>query len=65
MFYVSQMRRTVKKMAKCFPTSIVTGRCIDKVHFVRQFYFSFLLTKHDNEPFSNNYLLLMNIFVGL
>ena len=33
--YVSQMRRTVKKLAKCFPTSIVTGRCIDKVHFYK------------------------------
>ncbi|ANM69118.1 HAD-like superfamily [Arabidopsis thaliana x Arabidopsis arenosa] len=31
-FMTSKMRRTVKKMAKCFPTSIVTGRCIDKVY---------------------------------
>ncbi|CAH2073305.1 unnamed protein product [Thlaspi arvense] len=28
----SKMRRTVKKLAKCFPTAIVTGRCIDKVY---------------------------------
>ncbi|WZZ00758.1 hypothetical protein YC2023_073086 [Brassica napus] len=31
-FISSKMRRTVKKLAKCFPTSIVTGRCIDKVY---------------------------------
>lgn len=28
-----QMRRTVRKLAKCFPTAIVSGRCRDKVHF--------------------------------
>ncbi|KAL0784189.1 hypothetical protein Bca101_000434 [Brassica carinata] len=28
----SKMRRTVKKLAKCFPTAIVTGRCLDKVY---------------------------------
>ncbi|CAN8256750.1 unnamed protein product [Cochlearia groenlandica] len=28
----NKMRRTVKKLAKCFPTAIVTGRCIDKVY---------------------------------
>ncbi|EOA20890.1 hypothetical protein CARUB_v10001225mg [Capsella rubella] len=28
----SKMRTTVKKLAKCFPTAIVTGRCIDKVY---------------------------------
>lgn len=33
-FYVTQMRKTVKKLAKCFPTAIVTGRCRDKVHFM-------------------------------
>ncbi|CAA7027156.1 unnamed protein product [Microthlaspi erraticum] len=31
-FMSSKMRRTVKKVAKCFPTAIVTGRCIDKVY---------------------------------
>ncbi|WZZ37405.1 hypothetical protein YC2023_020806 [Brassica napus] len=31
-FITSKMRRTVKKLAKSFPTSIVTGRCIDKVY---------------------------------
>ncbi|KAL1226095.1 putative trehalose-phosphate phosphatase I [Cardamine amara subsp. amara] len=31
-FMSSKMRRTVKKLAKCFPTAIVTGRCIDKVY---------------------------------
>ncbi|XP_048627688.1 probable trehalose-phosphate phosphatase I isoform X1 [Brassica napus] len=29
-FMSSKMRRTVKKLAKCFPTAIVTGRCLDK-----------------------------------
>lgn len=27
-----QMRAAVKSVAKYFPTAIVTGRCIDKVH---------------------------------
>lgn len=40
-FYVTQMRKTVKKLAKCFPTAIVTGRCRDKVHFM--LYDSFVL----------------------
>ncbi|KAJ0260729.1 trehalose-phosphate phosphatase I [Hirschfeldia incana] len=31
-FMSNKMRRTVKKLAKCFPTAIVTGRCIDKVY---------------------------------
>ncbi|KAG2300664.1 hypothetical protein Bca4012_012410 [Brassica carinata] len=31
-FMSSKMRKTVKKLAKCFPTAIVTGRCIDKVY---------------------------------
>ncbi|XP_022554297.1 probable trehalose-phosphate phosphatase I isoform X2 [Brassica napus] len=31
-FMSSKMRRTVKKLAKCFPTAIVTGRCLDKVY---------------------------------
>ncbi|XP_018474716.1 probable trehalose-phosphate phosphatase I isoform X2 [Raphanus sativus] len=31
-FMSSKMRRTIKKLAKCFPTAIVTGRCIDKVY---------------------------------
>ncbi|XP_010491663.1 PREDICTED: probable trehalose-phosphate phosphatase I isoform X1 [Camelina sativa] len=31
-FMSSKMRRTVKKLGKCFPTAIVTGRCIDKVY---------------------------------
>lgn len=30
------MRKTVRKLARCFPTAIVTGRCRDKVYnFVR------------------------------
>ncbi|OIV98428.1 hypothetical protein TanjilG_16755 [Lupinus angustifolius] len=30
------MRKTVRKLARCFPTAIVTGRCKDKVYnFVR------------------------------
>ncbi|XP_045825049.1 probable trehalose-phosphate phosphatase J isoform X1 [Trifolium pratense] len=30
------MRKTVRQLARCFPTAIVTGRCIDKVYnFVR------------------------------
>lgn len=28
----TQMRKTVKKVARCFPTAIVSGRCRDKVH---------------------------------
>lgn len=27
-----QMRKTVKRLARCFPTAIVSGRCRDKVH---------------------------------
>ncbi|XP_075652828.1 putative trehalose-phosphate phosphatase J [Castanea sativa] len=35
-FMPEDMRKTVKKLAKCFPTAIVTGRCRDKVYdFVR------------------------------
>lgn len=35
-FMSESMRKTVKKLARCFPTAIVTGRCIDKVYnFVR------------------------------
>ncbi|KAL6227778.1 hypothetical protein ACLB2K_001735 [Fragaria x ananassa] len=31
-----QMRKTVKRLARCFPTAIVSGRCRDKVYkFVR------------------------------
>ena len=29
-----QMRKTVRKLARCFPTAIVTGRCKDKVRFL-------------------------------
>ncbi|XP_022741252.1 probable trehalose-phosphate phosphatase J isoform X2 [Durio zibethinus] len=29
---VNQMRKTVRKLAKCFPTAIVSGRCRDKVY---------------------------------
>ena len=28
-----QMRKTVRKLARCFPTAIVTGRCKDKVQY--------------------------------
>ncbi|XP_010547623.1 PREDICTED: probable trehalose-phosphate phosphatase J isoform X1 [Tarenaya hassleriana] len=31
-FMSSKMRRTVRKLAKCFPTAIVSGRCRDKVY---------------------------------
>ncbi|XP_010546407.1 PREDICTED: probable trehalose-phosphate phosphatase J [Tarenaya hassleriana] len=31
-FMSSKMRRTVRKLAKCFPTAIVSGRCGDKVY---------------------------------
>ncbi|KAE9604774.1 putative trehalose-phosphatase [Lupinus albus] len=32
----NSMRKTVRKLARCFPTAIVTGRCKDKVYnFVR------------------------------
>ncbi|KAG5136582.1 hypothetical protein AAZX31_08G135900 [Glycine max] len=35
-FMSDSMRRTVRKLARCFPTAIVTGRCKDKVYsFVR------------------------------
>ncbi|GAV82560.1 Trehalose_PPase domain-containing protein [Cephalotus follicularis] len=35
-FMSKKMRRTVRKLARCFPTAIVTGRCIDKVfNFVK------------------------------
>ncbi|KAE9601271.1 putative trehalose-phosphatase [Lupinus albus] len=35
-FMSHSMRKTVRKLAKCFPTAIVTGRSIDKVYnFVR------------------------------
>lgn len=31
-FMSKKMRKTVKKLAKCFPTAIVSGRCRDKVY---------------------------------
>ncbi|KAG4121688.1 hypothetical protein ERO13_D11G222900v2 [Gossypium hirsutum] len=31
-FMSNKMRRTVRKLAKCFPTAIVSGRCRDKVY---------------------------------
>ncbi|KOM39674.1 hypothetical protein LR48_Vigan03g305600 [Vigna angularis] len=31
-FMSHSMRKTVKKLARCFPTAIVTGRCKDKVY---------------------------------
>ncbi|TXG60655.1 hypothetical protein EZV62_015228 [Acer yangbiense] len=31
-FMSNKMRKTVKKLAKCFPTAIVSGRCRDKVY---------------------------------
>lgn len=31
-FMSKKMRRTVRKLAKCFPTAIVSGRCRDKVY---------------------------------
>ncbi|KAM7276871.1 hypothetical protein ACFE04_018737 [Oxalis oulophora] len=35
-FMSKKMRRTVRKVAQCFPTAIVTGRCRDKVfNFVK------------------------------
>ncbi|XP_058758906.1 probable trehalose-phosphate phosphatase J isoform X1 [Vicia villosa] len=35
-FMSDSMRKTVRKLARCFPTAIVTGRCIDKVYnFIR------------------------------
>ncbi|XP_020204155.1 probable trehalose-phosphate phosphatase J [Cajanus cajan] len=35
-FMSDSMRKTVRKLASCFPTAIVTGRCRDKVYnFVR------------------------------
>ncbi|MED6122545.1 hypothetical protein PIB30_040788 [Stylosanthes scabra] len=35
-FMSDSMRKTVRKLARCFPTAIVTGRCRDKVYnFVR------------------------------
>ncbi|XP_038994756.1 probable trehalose-phosphate phosphatase I [Hibiscus syriacus] len=35
-FMSKKMRRTVRKLAKCFPTAIVSGRCRDKVfNFVK------------------------------
>ncbi|XP_020215219.1 probable trehalose-phosphate phosphatase J [Cajanus cajan] len=35
-FMSHSMRKTVRKVARCFPTAIVTGRCKDKVYnFVR------------------------------
>ncbi|KAF1876215.1 hypothetical protein Lal_00006846 [Lupinus albus] len=35
-FMSDLMRQTVRKLARCFPSAIVTGRCIDKVYnFVR------------------------------
>ncbi|KAF8012204.1 hypothetical protein BT93_I0363 [Corymbia citriodora subsp. variegata] len=35
-FMSNKMRTTVKKLARCFPTAIVSGRCRDKVYsFVR------------------------------
>ncbi|KAF7839969.1 putative trehalose-phosphate phosphatase J [Senna tora] len=35
-FMSDAMRKTVRKLARCFPTAIVTGRCRDKVYnFVR------------------------------
>ncbi|XP_019437611.1 PREDICTED: probable trehalose-phosphate phosphatase J [Lupinus angustifolius] len=35
-FMSNSMRKTVRKLARCFPTAIVTGRCKDKVYnFVR------------------------------
>lgn len=37
------MRKTVKKLARCFPTAIVTGRCIDKVHFDSFNFFSIII----------------------
>ncbi|KAH1246369.1 putative trehalose-phosphate phosphatase J [Glycine max] len=35
-FMCDSMRKTMRKLARCFPTAIVTGRCKDKVYnFVR------------------------------
>ncbi|KAL5753509.1 hypothetical protein ACOSP7_021729 [Xanthoceras sorbifolium] len=31
-FMSNKMRKTVKKLARCFPTAIVSGRCRDKVY---------------------------------
>lgn len=31
-FMSNKMRTTVRKLARCFPTAIVSGRCRDKVH---------------------------------
>lgn len=55
--HIYQMRKTVRKLARCFPTAIVTGRCRDKVHltvdntFNFHFYpfFSFLKGKKERK----------------
>ncbi|KAG5060035.1 hypothetical protein glysoja_041191 [Glycine soja] len=32
-FMCDSMRKTMRKLARCFPTAIVTGRCKDKVQY--------------------------------
>lgn len=51
------MRKTVRKLARCFPTAIVTGRCIDKVHFHS---FKFLFYKKKKI----NLILILILFSG-
>lgn len=49
---VLQMRATVRKLARYFPTAIVSGRCRDKVQFLISclsslFFFLFLETREE------------------
>jgi len=37
------MRVTLKNIARHFPTAIVSGRCLDKVHFFNKIISSFLV----------------------
>ncbi|KAG4982874.1 hypothetical protein JHK82_027718 [Glycine max] len=32
-FMCDSMRKTMRKLGRCFPTAIVTGRCKDKVQY--------------------------------
>jgi trehalose 6-phosphate phosphatase len=42
-FMSKKMRNTVRKLAKCFPTAIVSGRCREKVAVGYHTFLNFIL----------------------
>lgn len=60
------MRNTVKKLAKCFPTAIVSGRCREKVPHIFNFHFNYLIKIYTfTELFLNLIMIQVSSFVKL